>query len=337
MIDELSIIARYFRPLAGEGSFGLTDDAARLRVPPGQELVVTADTIAAGVHFLAADPADTIARKALRVNISDLAAKGAQPLGYVLSAGFSPFLEEGWLAAFCDGLQADQEEFGIALLGGDTVVLPAGAPVLSVTAFGLVKQGAMVHRFNAKPGDELYVSGFIGDAVAGLDILTGGTGVWDGIPASGRDRLVRRYRVPEPRTALAPVLRAFAHAAMDVSDGLVGDCDKMAAASQCAARIDAGLVPISPDLRDTARDPGVLARLITGGDDYEIVAAVPPERAEEFSKAARGAGVSVTRIGDLHAGAGQTEVSFQGRPLDLSSRSYIHGGRTAGSAPAKPL
>ncbi len=321
--DELSIIDRYFRPLAGEGAFGLRDDAGCLTIPPEYELVVTTDMIARGVHFLAGDPADTVAQKALRVNISDLAAKGATPLAYVLSLGLSPDLHEAWLAAFADGLRTDQDRFALRLLGGDTIVVP-DRPVISVTAFGLVAKGRMVHRFGARAGDELYVSGVIGASEAGLALRRREAGPWDRLGNEDRNALIRRYRVPEPRTALAPALVEFASAAMDISDGLVGDCDKLCAASGCSALIEANKVPLPQGLSGPG-DPQLVARLLTAGEDFEILAAVPPGKAAAFRKAATAAGVPVTRIGALTEGAELPQVLFGGAPLRLSRRAFVHG------------
>lgn len=319
--DEHSIIDRYFRPLAGEGGLGLLDDAARLRVPPGLDLVLTKDLLAAGVHFLPDDPPETIARKALRVNLSDLAAKGATPVGYLLGVSFTADLAEAWIADFARGLRTDQAHFGIDLLGGDTITAPAG-PVISITALGTVPTGRMVHRAGANPGDLLYVSGIIGAGAAGLALLKGKPGPWDALGPDGRDSLVSRYRVPEPRMRLVPALLEFASAAMDVSDGLVGDCDKLASASGCSAAIEAERVPL-PFL--LVPDGGQLATLLTAGDDYEILAAIPPRNEPGFTEAAAQAGVPVTRIGALTNGRGPTEVRFRGRPLPLHRRAYVHG------------
>jgi thiamine-monophosphate kinase len=320
--DELSIIDRYFRPLAGEGAFALRDDTAVVAVPPEQELVVTTDMIARGVHFLE-DPADTIAQKALRVNLSDLAAKGATPLGYVLSLALTPDLDSSWLEAFADGLRRDQRRFAISLLGGDTIVVPDRL-VISVTAFGLVAKGRMVRRSGGRPGDGLYVSGMIGASGAGLAILKSEPGPWSRLAGLERDLLVSRYRIPEPRTTLASALVEFASAAMDVSDGLVGDCDKLCAASGCSAVIEAEKVPLPPGL-DGSSDAGLVARLLTAGEDFEILAAVRPENAAAFVDAARAARVPVARIGALTGGTDQTKVMFAGAPLTLSQRAFVHG------------
>ncbi len=321
-LDELSIIDRYFRPLAGEGAFGLTDDAARLDVPVDADLVVTTDMVAENVHFLAADPPDAIARKALRVNLSDLAAKGAAPLAYVISIGISGGTDEAWLADFARGLKEDQQHFGIGLLGGDTIFMDE-ALVVAITAFGIAPKGRMVHRSGGCPGDVLFVSGEIGAGTAGLALLKREPGAWDGLAQERKDALARRYRVPQPRTALAPALAACASAAMDISDGLVGDCDKLAKASGCSAVIDAERVPLPEGI--AGHDAALLARLLTSGDDYEILAAVPPGRAMQFEQEAGGAGVTVTEIGKLTEGADTPQVLFRGEVLALKSRAWVHG------------
>ena len=322
--DERDLIDRLFRPLAGPGSLDLLDDTALIVPPPGCDLVITKDMIAAGVHFLPDDPPETVARKALRVNLSDLAAKGADPLGYLLGAGFGRRAGENWIEAFCDGLAADQQIYGISLLGGDTIATSAGS-VFSVTVIGTVPSGKMVTRSGGKPGDALYVTGFIGSAAAGLAILSGADNPWVGLADSVKARFIERYRLPEPAMALAPFLRAHASAAMDVSDGLVGDCDKLTAASGCTAVINARAVPIDPELIPEAVEPDVLAGLFFGGDDYQILAAIPTLEESLFCAAAAAAGVDVSKIGRLVAGSGPVTVLLDGQAMDLPARSYVHG------------
>ncbi len=322
--DERTLIERLFRPLAGPGSLDLRDDSALVTPPPGRDLVITTDMIAAGVHFLPGDPPQTVARKALRVNLSDLAAKGAEPLWYLLGAGFGEGIDEDWIEAFCDGLATDQEIFGISLLGGDTIATSAGS-LFSVTAIGTVPSGKMVTRSGGQPGDALYVSGVIGSATAGLAILGGASGPWTGLPDLVKARLIDRYRLPEPAMALAPILRAHASAAMDISDGLVGDCDKLTAASRCSAVINARAVPIDPDLIPEAVEPDVLAGLFTGGDDYQVLAAIPTLEETPFCDAAAAAGVAVSKIGRLVAGTDPVTVLLDGEAMDLPTRSYVHG------------
>lgn len=320
--DELSVIDRYFRPLAGEGAFNLRDDAGVLALPSGYELVVTTDMVARGVHFLD-DPPDTIAKKALRVNLSDLAAKGATPTAYVLSLGLSPEIDDAWLAGFAAGLREDQVEYKIRLLGGDTIAVP-DRTIASVTAFGSVPKGRMVRRSGGQPGDKLYVSGAIGGSAAGLALITREEGPWRSLAEKQRELLIKRYRVPEPKTALAPALIEFASAAIDVSDGLVGDCDKICAASECSAVIEADKVPLAPGLVGRGQ-PELVARLLTHGEDFEILCAVPADKGATFETKAGAAGVTVTEIGKLVEGQNLPTVLFEGRPLSLLRRAFVHG------------
>ncbi len=241
---EDALIARYFKPLATDpGAFDLVDDAAILKAS-SEDLVVKTDAIVEGVHFLPDDPPDTIARKALRVNLSDLASKGATPAGFVLTLALRR-ADDAWLAPFARGLGEDAKQYGCPLLGGDTVSTP-GPLMISIAAFGRIPPGRMVHRFGAQPGDRVVVTGTIGDATLGLDILKGGAAaaVLAG-DASTRQMLLERYRVPQPRNALAQAIRDHASASMDVSDGLAGDLAKLCAASGVSAVIDAASIPLS--------------------------------------------------------------------------------------------
>lgn len=308
-LSEDDIIARYFAPLAGPGGLGLRDDAALLAPPAGRDLVLTKDAIVAGVHFFAGDPAAAIAQKALRVNLSDLAAKGAEPLGFLMALALPGATPEAWLADFARGLGEDARAFGIELLGGDTVSTP-GPLVVSITAVGSVPNGRMVKRGGVRAGDFLYVSGSIGDAALGLKLRRG-----EGPPAlspDARAHLLERYLLPKPRLALVHAMRDFAHAGMDVSDGLVGDLTKMLSVSGVSARARLADVPLSDAARGAVRlDNALFETAMTGGDDYELLAGVPPENAALFEAAALAAGVAVTRIGEAIAGTGAPE--FIGR------------------------
>lgn len=324
---EDDLIARYFRPLAtARGAANLEDDAATLAVPEGQELVITKDMLASNIHFFADDPWDAIARKALRVNLSDLAAKGATPDAYALGLGLPTDWTEANLAALSRGLKADQVAFGIDLLGGDTIKSPGGL-VLSVTAFGLVPAGRAVRRGGARAGDILFVSGSIGDSALGLRLrldatLAGRLGLGD----AERNHLLARYLIPEPRVALAPAVLACAHAAMDISDGLIGDLARLARAARLGAVVDASAVPLSPAAaRAIAADPSLLEIALTGGDDYEILASVPISRVEAFEAAAATAGVPVTRIGHMVAEPRDVIVfDSEDKPIDLGARHFAH-------------
>jgi len=322
---EDSLIARYFKPIATDpGAFNLNDDAGALKID-GEDIVVTTDAIVEGVHYLPGDPPETIARKALRVNLSDLAAKGATPAGFVLTLALRT-VDDAWLRPFAQALGEDAASFTCPLLGGDTVSTP-GPPMISVTAFGRVPRGKMVHRSGARPGDRVVVTGTIGDAALGLDILKGGAAATAlSGNAVARDALIARYRVPQPRNALAVAVRNHAHAAMDVSDGLAGDLTKLCAASGVSAAIDLSGVPLSPAAAGLVANGAVgLEVLISGGDDYEILCTIPEARFEAFALAARRAEVAVASIGIIVAGtATPAFLDAQGKELALTRRSWSH-------------
>ena len=254
------------------GAFALKDDCALLTPEPGTQLVLKTDPVAEGVHFLPGDAPQDIAWKALAVNVSDLAAKGAAPLGYLMALSFPAPPTTGWMTGFVEGLRAAQTRFGCHLLGGDTDRRP-GPLTISITAIGTVPRGRMVPRTTAQAGDALFVSGTIGDAGLGLELLqNAGLGKAWGLSDAAANSLRRRYRRPEPRLALAPALRHYASAAMDVSDGLIKDLDRMLRASGVAGRLVAAEVPLSDAARAVlARTPERLSRLLTAGDDYEIL------------------------------------------------------------------
>lgn len=322
---EDSLIARYFKPLAKDpGAFNLDDDAAALRAGD-EDIVVTTDAIVEGVHFLAKDPPATLARKALRVNLSDLAAKGAAAAGFVLTLALRN-ADDAWLKPFAQALGEDAAQFGCPLLGGDTVSTP-GQVMISVTAFGRVPQGRMIHRRGARPGDRVVVTGTIGDAALGLNLLKAGT-VASGLAHddAGREMLIGRYRVPQPRNALAKAVRDYASAAMDVSDGLAGDLAKLCAASAVSAVIDVQSIPLSlPAAALAARKVVGIEALISGGDDYEILCAIPGDRMVAFAQEAKRAGVAVTAIGGIIAGSAPPSfLDSQGRELTLKRLSYSH-------------
>jgi thiamine-monophosphate kinase len=322
---EDSLIARYFKPIATDpGAFGLDDDAAQLKAE-GEDIVVTTDAIVEGVHYLPNDPPDTVARKALRVNLSDLAAKGATPAGFVLTLALRT-VDEAWLAAFASGLGEDAKSFDCPLLGGDTVSTP-GPSMVSITAFGRVADRKMVHRSGARPGDRVVVTGTIGDAALGLDLLKGGA-VAKALSgdSAATDMLTSRYRVPQPRNALALAVRNHANAAMDVSDGLAGDLTKLCAASGISADIETSLVPLSTAAAGLlARGVIGLEALISGGDDYEILCAVAPPDVAAFMQEAARAGVAVAEIGTITAQSQPPRfLDAQGYPIRLQRLSYSH-------------
>jgi thiamine-monophosphate kinase len=314
-LDEFERIARFFAPLAGPGALGLKDDVALIDGPGGTHYVLTTDAIVAGVHFLSNDPPRQVARKLLRVNLSDLAAKGAEPVGYLLAMALPASHDDAWLAAFSQGLAEDQKAFGLALLGGDSVRID-GPAALTVTAIGRVAAGKALLRSGAKAGDILYVSGTLGDAALGLKLLKGELG---GMSWALRERLVARYRLPEPRLDLGQGLIGIASAAIDISDGLVADLGHLCEASGVAATIDAARLPLSDAARAAiAGEPTLVAAALAGGDDYEILFAAPG------SAGAKLASLPVTQIGRVVTGRGVTVVGADGAVITLEKGGYRH-------------
>lgn len=301
-VDEFAIIAHFFAPLASAeaGAFGLTDDAAVLTVGVDRELVATIDTLVEGVHFRPEDAPESVGGKLLAVNLSDLAAMAAAPRGYLLSlalpVAWTPDRREAWLGDFVAGLAAAQAQAGIALVGGDTVGTP-GPLTLTVTALGTVSRGCAVRRSGAQIGDHVYVSGSIGDAALGLMLLQGGL---TGASATERARLIERYQRPSPRLGVGGGLAGLAHAAADVSDGLIADLSHICRASGVRATIDSQRIPLSaPAKAILARHPDVFADLLSGGDDYELVFTAAPERAADIARLAAETGVPLTAIGTI--------------------------------------
>lgn len=322
---EDSLIARYFKPLATDpGAFGLVDDAAILS-SSGDDIVVTTDAVVEGVHYLATDPPDTVARKVLRVNLSDLAAKGAAPAGFVLTLALRS-KEDAWLRPFADALGEDAQTFACPLLGGDTVSTP-GPQMISITAFGRVPKGRMVGRAGAKPGDLILVTGTIGDAALGLDVLTGGAAATAlASDPAAREALISRYRIPQPRNVLAQAVCDHATAAMDVSDGLAGDLTKLCAASGVSATVNVASLPLSPAAAGlVARSAICVETLLAGGDDYEVLCTVPPAQSDALIAAGRAVGLNVTAIGTIVAGHERPRfLDGQGQELALKRLSYSH-------------
>lgn len=331
-MDEFELISRYFAPLAaGEpGALGLTDDAAVLSLPAGQELVVTTDMLIAGVHFRSDDPAESLGVKALAVNLSDLAAMGADPRAYVLAlalpAGWAQAQRQDWLAGFTSGLAAMQQAFAIPLAGGDTVATP-GPLALSVTAFGTAAPAGPMRRSGARPGDIVWVSGTIGDGALGLQILDGRLQMAESALA---DALSARYRRPQPRLALGRRLAGLAHACADVSDGLIADLAHICRASGVTATIEMERIPLSPAARVAiGRQSALVAAVLGGGDDYELVFTAAEGNSPAVERCASAAGTPVRAIGRLaeQPGAGASAVSVvaaDGHPVDFAQAGWSH-------------
>jgi thiamine-monophosphate kinase len=330
---EDRLIEHYFRPLATHpGAFGLADDAAAIVPPPGCDLVLTTDGLISGVHFFLDDPAEAVARKALRINLSDLAAKGAAPAGFLLSLALPADLPPGWLEDFVGGLGEDARTYGCPLLGGDTDKSPGsfgtpGSLTIHIAALGTVPHGSMLRRTGAAPEHRILVTGTIGDAALGLilqrDPQAGGR--W-GLEPAMSNYLVGRYRLPQPRSALADALRRHAAAAIDVSDGLAGDVAKLARAGGVAIDIAFDRVPLSAAARKAlAVEPKLIETILCGGDDYEIVAAVDPGRLPSLRAEALAANIAFTDIGTVTSGLpGARLVNPEGQELVLSHHSYSH-------------
>jgi thiamine-monophosphate kinase len=327
-LGEIALIADYLAPLATHpGAFGLKDDAALLTGLAPSGLVVTTDALVAGVHFFDDDDPGDAAYKAIAVNVSDLAAKGAKPLGYTLALALAEAPTEDWAASLAGGLSRAQADFGIALFGGDTVTAK-GAWWMSVTAFGEAPERGLVPRGGAKPGDRLYVSGTLGDAALGLRLRLGTADFEAPLSVPDRDFLLKRYLYPEPRLGLAPVLASHASAAMDISDGLALDLSRMCEASGVTAEVEAPAIPLSAAARAAlGASADAIQTILSGGDDYEILAAVPPDRAASFESAAQAAGVCVARIGAVRAGSEAPAFrAADGSLLQLSAKGFEHFG-----------
>ena len=319
---EFELIARYFAPLAAgsPGAAGLTDDAAFVGLGAGQELVVTSDALIEGVHFRRADPAEKIGAKALRVNLSDLAAKGAEPVGYLLALCLPAWTDESWISQFASGLAEDQQRFQLSLLGGDTTAIP-GPLVITITALGTVPTGTAIRRGGARPGDLVFVSGTVGDAASGLSLLKAA-----GSAGSPREsELIERYLLPEPRLSVGRRLRGIATAALDVSDGLLADLNHIAGVSRVRITVEAPRLPLSAGFIGQNGDHiGARAQAATGGDDYEIAFTAPPEARQTIARIAAETGVAISEIGRVGTGTGVLLVDAEGQPVPIERLGYVH-------------
>jgi thiamine-monophosphate kinase len=309
MRGEFELIAEHFAPLAkADGTFGLRNDAALLTPGPGEEIAATLDTMVAGVHFHRDEAPDVVARRLLRVNLSDLAAMGAQPLGYLLSLSVTEDIDDDWVASFARGLAEDQEEFGVTLLGGDTV-RSSGPQCLSLTALGSVSKAAALAREGAVPGDLVFLSGCLGDAALGLDCLEG---KFPKLPAADAQALIARFGLPQPRLALGRALGGLNRrrheaglrglAALDVSDGLLADLAHLTCEQGIGAELELARLPLSAQVRRLlAEDAALMERVLTGGDDYELLFLADQALESEIAELASAAHTPVARIGRVTA------------------------------------
>lgn len=321
--SEFDLVRRLFAPLsrAAPGAFGLRNDGATVAPPAGATLVVTKDLMVAGVHYPPDEEPAVVARRLLRVNLSDLAAMGADALSYALGLALPRDLPASWIEGFAGGLALDQAHFGVALIGGD-MVAGAGPAVLSLTAFGAVPQGAVLMRAGGAAGDDLYVSGTIGDAALGLRVARGGLRT---LAKGDRAFLAERFRLPAPRLALGQALRGVASAALDVSDGLIADLAHLCEESGAAAHVSAEAVPLSAAAARALASPEAgIADLLAGGDDYELLFAAPPARRGAVEALGRALGMPLARIGALVPGRGVRVLDAVGRPLSFEHTGYRH-------------
>jgi thiamine-monophosphate kinase len=316
-LGEFDFIDRLLKPLARgyPGALELGDDAALVELPTGHELVVTKDALVADIHFLRDDPPGLVAGKLLRVNLSDLAAMGAEPLGYLTALARSPDIDDAWLRRFTSGLMVDQQRFGCHLLGGDTVSTP-GPLTMSLTMLGTVPKGRALLRSGARAGDEIWVSGTLGDAALGLRVLRGLA-----VAEEEAMALIDRYHTPRPRLALGRALRGLATAAIDVSDGLAADLGHVLEASGVGATLEATLLPLSPVARGI---PGARVAALTGGDDYELLFTAPASRRGEVEALASRLDHRVTRIGTVLAESGCVVLDESGKAINSGRGGWRH-------------
>lgn len=318
---EFDLIAQLFAPLSdSEHGLSLTDDAALFAPSPGHTTVLTTDTVVAGVHFLSDDPPDLVARKALRVNLSDVAAMGAVPRGYLVNLSVADANDDAWLDGFAAGLAEDNRSYGVTLYGGDTVRTP-GPTTISITAIGEVRIGRALRRSGASVGDSLFVSGTIGDGIAGLRVQD----LQGRLTAAEYDYLVDRYRLPQPRTTLGPRLLGLASAALDVSDGLVADLRHICDVSNVGAVVEASRVPLSTATR-AAIGTGVLTLedVLGGGDDYELLFSASPGLRPTLARLAEELGLPITEVGAVVDGKGVRVVDDAGQEMALRHAGHTH-------------
>ena len=321
MLSEFELIARYFdRPQAPDNvvKLGVGDDCALLAPPPGQTLAISTDMLVEGRHFFAGADPEKLGHKALAVNLSDLAAMGAKPMAFTLALSL-PSADENWLAGFARGLFALADAEGIRLIGGDTTRGPLN---LCITAMGSVPVDEALRRDAAKNGDDLWVSGTLGDARLALEVLQGNLTLTPALLSLAEERLHR----PTPRCALGMALRGIAHAAIDVSDGLLGDLGHLLARSQRGAEIDVASLPDGSALSQQPAGQQTVY-VLNGGDDYELCFTAPPVQRDAVLSAAASANTPVTRIGRLKSGAGIQILDTAGKSLPFTSQSFDHFGK----------
>lgn len=319
MPDEFDLIAKYFAPLAGDEGLGLQDDAACLPARPGFDMIVSKDVLVEGTHFLKGASATGLAQKALGVNISDLAAKGAVPSAYFVGLVLPTDCSAEWIQAFAEGLALGQKRFGLSLAGGDTTTSNAAEAALfiSITVVGYVPQGQMIQRAGASAGDDIYVTGTLGDAALGLLGLLGKLGD-DPFPTD-------RYDLPQPRVSVGVALGGIASAAADVSDGLLADLGHICTVSGVGATVQQGLLPLSDAASAALKaDEALHSYIYSGGDDYEIIFTAPTGKHQEIRDLSTEVCVPITKIGTVEKTKGIRLVDTEGKIVHTNCVGYQH-------------
>lgn len=316
-LDEFQLIDKYFRPLcrAGGVALGIGDDAAVLELPPGQQLVAAVDTLVRGVHFPEDATPHAIGYRALAVNLSDLAAMGAEPR-WALLALTLPEADPDWLAGFARGFADAAADLDLALVGGDTT---RGPLTVSVTLLGSLPSDTAVPRGGAQPGDRVYVTGTPGAAAAGLELYR-----------AGRERpatLEQAFVYPKPRVLLGPRLRGIAHAMVDISDGLAADLGHILTSSDCGAVLHLDALPLCPDAAAELGEETARRLALQGGDDYELCVTVAPAQAAAAEREAAALGIPLTRIGEIRSEPGLVLLDAQGSPVELTRAGWQHFGQ----------
>lgn len=321
--SEFDLIRKYFAPLCAEGSFKLSDDAALLSKSKGHSFVITQDALAEGVHFFSDDEPDCIAKKAIRVNLSDLAAKGARPKYISVALGLGNNWSEAWVRNFAQGIAQDCQKYSIELTGGDTFTTGGGC-MISITAIGEVPYNSYVSRLGAKRGNLVFVTGTIGDAALGLLVRQGKL---DELSKPHSEFLKERYLLPQPATGFIKSIQNHATASMDISDGLLGDAEKLCRASGTGADLNLGAIPLSAAAKAAIElESNLLETALSGGDDYEILFTVDEGSLDVLQRDALKDGVEITQIGRIASGQALKVFDTLGHVVNFKNKSYDHSG-----------
>jgi thiamine-monophosphate kinase len=321
-MDEFGFIEKYLAPLAtDDGAFALTDDAAVFSCEEGKEIVIAKDAISEGVHFLPNTEPRLIAKKLVRVNLSDMAAMGANPKHYLMSAALNSKVDELWLKEFCESLAEEQKEFGISLLGGDTIK-QSGPITLSMTMIGEVEKEKILRRNGAKIGDDIYVTGNLGNAAFGLKILQNTLKIEQN---DAKSEFVGKYCLPNPQIGAGTALVGLISAAIDVSDGLLGDLSRICDCSGVGAEIYKNILPVSENATQLLeRQENLWSLVLSGGDDYELLFTAAPAKAAEIEAISQKIDVKMTKIGQIKEKTGVNVLDSAGNIITFDNTGYKH-------------